>query len=164
MSKPTMLNRVFRSSRRALFLPGGVLLFVSLFGSLAGCGAKLDPDVMERNQLPSVRQEVYRTTFSATLVSEAGDPIPGAKVVSQTTQGRWEDITTIDGTFRLEAIVKAGEPIEFHFTPAKEKRNPANVQWTVRVYDHELPTGVSRVKLQFIMASSGVIRLGSVEY
>ena len=135
----------------------------SLF-SFTACGVQLDPDVMEKTSLPSLQQKVIYMKIVGSLESQSGDAIPGAKVQSQTLHGKWEDISTFDGKFRLEAIFSEGEPIEFHFTPAQEKANPANVRWTVRVYDHELPKGTARVNLHFIMDPSGQIRLGSVEF
>ena len=150
-------------SRIVFALAFGALVGGSLL-SFTGCGAQLDPDVMEKTSLPSMQRKVIYMKISGSLESQSGDPIPGAKVQSQTLQGKWEDISTFDGKFRVEAIITEGEPIEFHFTPAKEKANPANVRWTVRVYDHELPKGTPRVNLHFVMDPNGQIRLGSVEY
>lgn len=132
----------------------------------AGCnrGPLLDPDVMDKKDLPSNIQKVYYEKISGTLQDVDGNPVKGAEVVVQSSQGSWSDVTTHFGNFRLEALVSNGDPLFFHFTPAKQSWTPAQVKWTVRVYDHELPKGVKQYQLHFQVQRDGTVRLTSVEY
>lgn len=147
----------------------GVLMRSIFFGliicAMAGCGGpQLDPDVMKATDLPSVQRKVVYLKISGTLRDSDGNPVVGAKVVARTLRGNWTDITTHFGSFRVESIFAEGDTIDFHFSPATEKTRPAKVNWTARLYDHDLPKGVSRVTLNFHEDKLGVIRLGSIEY
>lgn len=150
------------SLQRAVFFS---LISMSVLG-FSACAPELGPEVMRKEEVPSLQKKVYYLKINGSFDNSDGEPIPGAKVLVESSQGEWQDITTHKGTFRTEVIFREGESLEFHFTPAAEvsKNRRADVSWKVRVYDHELPKDSDHVTIRFLKERSGQVRIASMEY
>lgn len=132
------------------------LLIGALALLLVGCSSSADnKKVRWENPPERIRQGVTYVKLWGTLKTEDGQPVTGVKVRAKTAHFDAEDITTRNGSFRIDAIFGTREIIEFRFSSD-------DVNWTEMV--RSVPPGKDVVYPRFVLERAGRIRLAAVEY
>ncbi len=136
----------------------GSLLTSFFIGALAFAGCSTGPEkqnVRWENPPERIRQGVTYVKLWGSLKTEDGQPVSGVKVRAKTSHFDAEDVTTRNGSFRIDAIFGTREMIEFRFSSDA-------VNWTEMV--RSVPPGKDVVYPRFVLERAGRIRLAAVEY